>query len=333
MKQFKNILIMGPREPALLSQAIARLNTNHSRLTLLTVAPNIEMPEVNSDSGKTIDLQKLLEEELQKELDDAASQISRSHDFRLQAIVTRGQPFLEVVRQVVREQHDLVMMMADGIESLRDQLFGTLSLHLIRKCPCAVWIVKPSRRKKLRKIFAAVDPDPENETRDQLNQKILERAKTIAAADQAELHVVHAWNTFGGEETRGRRWMSKTEIRLYVEQVADQHRRRLDQLLEAETDGSAIVHMLQGQPGKVIPEVTSREECDLLVMGTVCRTGIPGYFIGNTAEMILGQVDCSVLTVKPDGFETPVQIDWSRNRADRVLFGPPSRSFLFVEVG
>jgi nucleotide-binding universal stress UspA family protein len=47
---------------------------------------------------------------------------------------------------------------------------------------------------------------------------------------------------------------------------------------------------------------------DLLVMGTVCRTGIAGFLIGNTAEEVLNQVDCSVLTVKPEGFETPVTL-------------------------
>jgi hypothetical protein len=36
-------------------------------------------------------------------------------------------------------------------------------------------------------------------------------------------------------------------------------------------------------------------------IGTVSRTGIPGLFIGNTAEKILYRVDCSVLAVKTDG--------------------------------
>ena len=46
---------------------------------------------------------------------------------------------------------------------------------------------------------------------------------------------------------------------------------------------------------------------DLLVMGTVCRTGVSGFFMGNTAEQVLQQVECSVLTVKPDRFITPVE--------------------------
>ena len=44
-------------------------------------------------------------------------------------------------------------------------------------------------------------------------------------------------------------------------------------------------------------------------MGTVARAGLEGYFIGNTAEMVLQRVACSVLTVKPDGFVTPVILD------------------------
>ena len=47
----------------------------------------------------------------------------------------------------------------------------------------------------------------------------------------------------------------------------------------------------------------------LIVMGTVSRSGVAGLLIGNTAEEILRQVDCSVLTVKPDGFVTPVTLD------------------------
>jgi len=44
-------------------------------------------------------------------------------------------------------------------------------------------------------------------------------------------------------------------------------------------------------------------------MGTVARTGIQGFIMGNTAENILNQLDCSVLAVKPPGFVTPVTLD------------------------
>ncbi|MEA2079293.1 MAG: universal stress protein, UspA, partial [Pseudomonadota bacterium] len=34
-----------------------------------------------------------------------------------------------------------------------------------------------------------------------------------------------------------------------------------------------------------------------------------GFLIGNTAEEVLNQVDCSVLTLKPEGFVTPVTLE------------------------
>jgi nucleotide-binding universal stress UspA family protein len=44
-------------------------------------------------------------------------------------------------------------------------------------------------------------------------------------------------------------------------------------------------------------------------MGTVARTGIAGFFMGNTAESILTQLECSVLTLKPQGFVSPVTLE------------------------
>lgn len=69
------------------------------------------------------------------------------------------------------------------------------------------------------------------------------------------------------------------------------------------------VHLLKGDPAEVIASLTAKKRIDLIVMGTVGRTGIPGFLIGNTAETVLRQVNCSVLAVKPEGFVTPVKIE------------------------
>ena len=68
-------------------------------------------------------------------------------------------------------------------------------------------------------------------------------------------------------------------------------------------------HLSKGDARNVIPELAQELHADLVVMGTVARTGIPGLLIGNTAESILDQLDCSVLAVKPPGFVSPVTLD------------------------
>ena len=69
------------------------------------------------------------------------------------------------------------------------------------------------------------------------------------------------------------------------------------------------VYMLNGEAGRLIPALAAAREVELIVMGTVSRSGVAGLLIGNTAEKVLNQVDCSVLTVKPDDFITPVKLD------------------------
>ena len=68
------------------------------------------------------------------------------------------------------------------------------------------------------------------------------------------------------------------------------------------------VHLENGKAGDVIPALATKKRVGLVVMGTVGRTGIPGFFVGNTAEKVLGVVDTSVLAIKPEGFVTPVKL-------------------------
>ena len=65
--------------------------------------------------------------------------------------------------------------------------------------------------------------------------------------------------------------------------------------------------MIKGEAATVIPRFVNNHGIDLMVMGTLARSGIAGLFIGNTAEKILNSVHCSVLALKPAGFETPVR--------------------------
>jgi nucleotide-binding universal stress UspA family protein len=85
--------------------------------------------------------------------------------------------------------------------------------------------------------------------------------------------------------------------------------RRLDINIEPDR-----IHFPHGNPSEQIHRVRSEIGADLIVLGTVCRTGIAGFLIGNTAEQLLSWLDCSVLTLKPEGFQSPVaagdDVDW-----------------------
>jgi nucleotide-binding universal stress UspA family protein len=221
-----------------------------------------------------------------------------------------GTPFLEIIRGVLRNEHDLVMTGAEGCGGLKEKLIGSTAMHLMRKCPCPVWVVRPTEPERYTRILAAVDPTPLDEEQYAVNIKIMDLATALARRQQCELVVVHTW-TFPAEHSLRRGYLvASSELDTWVRRARDLHRRRLTELLQPYPlqDLKSQVYMLKGKPGHLIPKLAAKMEIGLIVMGTVSRTGVAGLLIGSTAERILRQVDCSVLTVKPDGFATPVRL-------------------------
>jgi nucleotide-binding universal stress UspA family protein len=230
-----------------------------------------------------------------------------------------GKPFIEIIRQVLRDDHDLIIKCADADSGLREILFSSTDKHLMRKCPCPVWILKPTERQHYQRILAAVDQDPEEPVKDALNRQILEMSTSMALAEYSEAHVVHAWEVFGERILTSHTWdFSEAEFEAMMEEEAAERKRWLEDLVTSclklpDTDGADTpelrFHVVKGPAQYVVPELARELAVDLVVMGTVARTGIDGFFMGNTAESILGQLDCSVLTMKPPGFTSPVTLE------------------------
>jgi len=66
------------------------------------------------------------------------------------------------------------------------------------------------------------------------------------------------------------------------------------------------VKLLEGEPRDVLPKYVSSNEIDLVILGSMSRAGISGFVMGNTAESMINQLGCSVITLKPDSFKSPV---------------------------
>ncbi len=247
----------------------------------------------------------------------------RSGNVEIQTKVLIGIPFLEIIREVLRNSHDLVIKTAES-GGLLDRVFGSDDMHLLRKCPCPVLLTKTGSAKTYQRILAAVDVDDnysteELNTRYQLNLKILEIASSLALSEPAELNIVHAWAAIGEDSMRGAFVdLSEDEIIAHTEAVRQHYRQNLNVLMNdviGKLGQDALeylkpqTHLLKGYPREIIPAFVRKTAVDLVIMGTVARTGISGFFIGNTAETIINQLDCSVLAIKPQGFKTPVSLE------------------------
>ncbi len=225
-----------------------------------------------------------------------------------------GAPFIETIREVQRHNHDLVVL-APERKGLDVMIFGSTDMHLLRKCPCPVWIVKPGSNEAFQYIMAAVDMDPNDDSKGGLNRQIIELASSLALAEAGHLHIAHAWsrpysNLFGFNDIG----VSFDHMNDWAEEVQVSHRSWLNHLIERfslqQLFGSKLdIHLVQGEAEETIPQLVQEQHIDLLVMGTVARTGIEGFLIGNTAENIISELHCSLLAVKPEHFICPVSAD------------------------
>ena len=312
MKRFKNILaVYGqvPGDEATLRRATTLARRNSARLT---VAGIVEEPDhMNATTG----IQREQSEgrvvaERREHLERLIVSI-RHEGVEVRGMVLTGEPFLVIIQAVLREKHDLVILTAEAQVNFKKMLFGSTSMHLMRKCPCPVWVTDPDRPSdNYSRILAAVDTFTSDEKNDALNTLIMDLSSSLARIDQSELHVVHAWEMNRRDDETSRSEITRDIMDRLIQRNRGAHQLGVDALLsryELE-DIRYQVHLIQGKARSAIPRLAAEIRANLLVMGTVSRTGVAGFFIGNSAEAILRQVDCSVLTLKPPGFVTPVTL-------------------------
>ena len=316
MKRFKNILLVCDNDTvhsALLSRAVWLAEKNSAHVTLVDVldaAPSDLVKFFSALPGRGArDLERELEDFHRERLSEIAEKFS-AKGVKTSKVILQGIPFIEIIRLVQNDDHDLVMKGVSGSPSTSGLFFTSSDMHLLRKCPCPVWLMKKSKRRQYARVLAAVDPDSDEKPRDALNTLIMDLATSLAAEDESELHVVNAWD-FAAESTlrhSGFLKISGKEVDKLTRAQRKKKKVALDTLLDGYEgiDRKKKVHLLKGDAKKVIPDFARKKRAELVVMGTVGRTGIQGFFIGNTAEEILNQVECSVLAVKPPGFQTPV---------------------------
>jgi len=128
-----------------------------------------------SDSVSPEMLQEAMLEERRERLKRLVEPIRT--DVHVNTKVLMGTLFLEIIREVLQGQRDLVMKSAHGGGTL-DLMFSSNDMHLLRKCPCPVWLMKPTEAKSYRRILAAVDfgEEDDRDKKNLLNRQILEMA-------------------------------------------------------------------------------------------------------------------------------------------------------------
>jgi len=215
-----------------------------------------------------------------------------------------GPAWKMLIREAVENRHDLVTVGTRNLGRASRLLLGSTGMKLMRNCPVPVWVTRPDPNWDDFNILVASDFS-------EVSQRALDIAVGGAQLADAKVRLLHVMEGHLG----WRMWLTglpESSVHEFRERKKQEAEEQLHEQL-AQTDYRTLSHgvqvdVVEGAPDVAILDAIEEHEIDLLVMGTLARAGVPGLLIGNTAERLLAQVPCSVLAVKPDGFECPVPL-------------------------
>lgn len=247
-------------------------------------------------------------QEKARKLESLAEPIQRK-GVQVETRVLTGATSVEIVKEVLRGRHDLVMRIAKAKSSRRRGFFGATGIELLRKCPCAVWLVCPTTSAQFKHVMACVEIRSDREVHVEIDRKVLEISCDISQRHNASLSVVHAWSIDGEQFLRKR--SSKAEFGEIQRARLAEAQSRLDHFIADRgvklDDGQ--LNLVKGEPYDAIPAFAAEHGIDLVVMGLAGNSGPAGWILGSVTEQVLDSIQCSVLALKPDGFVSPIRLD------------------------
>ncbi|WP_421901432.1 universal stress protein [Maridesulfovibrio sp.] len=214
-----------------------------------------------------------------------------------------GKGFIECIKAVNEEKYDLVICPP----AKQDKAPDSTVMHLLRKCPCPVWVHHGHLWRGAVRILAAVGPFDNSPGNEALNRNILAHAAELNRVLGGKLHVMHCWKGYL-ESVTANPYFSESEVEKYLDYEKNSSEEAFKNIFDAanfqEKPRKVIMH---GDPGTLIPEYALEKKMDIVVMGSVARSGIAGLLIGNTAEKVAISLTESLLAIKPAGFVSPVK--------------------------
>lgn len=223
---------------------------------------------------------------------------------KAQSRLVSGKGWVELTHEAVRGAYDLAIVGTRGMGAVGQFLFGSTAMKLLHNCPAPVWVAKPAAQPAPQRLLVASDLSS-------VSDAALRLAIQIGSLAGASVDLVHVFVSPFARLWDAGLLEARQEEKHHARALADA-RTRLEQQVARAAGGQAPAHVKPeviegvGHADVYLLELVKNRQIDLLVMGTMARGGIPGVFIGNTAERLLVQAGCSMLAVKPTDFECPI---------------------------
>ncbi|MBU2869714.1 universal stress protein UspE [Colwellia sp. E2M01] len=247
-------------------------------------------------------MREMVIKEKQQWLDDIILEMNAGINITSK-VVWNNRPYEAIIKQVIEQKHDLVIKGTHQHDKFKSVVFTPTDWHILRKCPCPVLLVKDHEWPKQGNILAALNVGSDEAEHLSLNNRITKQAKNIAQLITANVHLV---NSYPGTPVNIAIEIPEFDASEYNNAMQSHHTKAMQSHANNFDIPFANTHVKEGLPEAVIEQVALKIDAELVVLGTVGRTGISAALIGNTAEQVIDLLNCDVLALKPEGYISPL---------------------------
>lgn len=220
-------------------------------------------------------------------------------------VVWHNRPYEAIIQEVLKFKHDLLLKMAHQHDRLESIIFTPTDWHLLRKCPCPVWMVKDQPWPENGTALVAVNLSSEDPLHDPLNLRLVNETRELAEnLNQTPVHLISAYPVTPINIAIE---LPDFDPSVYNDAIRGQHLVAMKALRQQFGIDEKFTHVEKGLPEEVIPDLAEHLRAGVVVLGTLGRTGLSAAFIGNTTEHVIDHLKCDLLAIKPEGFNCPVE--------------------------
>lgn len=195
-----------------------------------------------------------------------------------------------IVRRAITTKADLIVAQHHPGRHRMAWLLSLTDWELLRLSPVPVLLVKSPFAYQNPVVLAAIDPMHALGKPARLDRRILGLSELMAKGLHGQLHAVHACTTPPTIEREATALAQAAFVRALRSTKIPQARR----------------HFVDGDPCRVIVDVSRKVASDIVVLGAISRSGVKKAFIGNTAERLIDDLRSDLLVVKPAHFAVRV---------------------------
>jgi len=201
-----------------------------------------------------------------------------------------------VLNELQQEQYDLVVLPHKRYQAIISELISADEWHLLRETSIPVMFVNGNQWQNQGHILAALDINHTESCHQAFNHHIINQSRGIADSINNDLHFI---NCFLADDFS---MAFENEVMAHAHSLLSQQANQQSMLTRAVADLPSEkdhCYVANGLPEDVIPIKAHQLDVNMVIMGAAEHTGLFHSIKGHIPELLINQLSCDILAIKP----------------------------------